>query len=88
MRISVVDPRELGMAELARWRALQEAGPSLDNPFLSPEFTRRGGPSWLRCSGTERLRDGGHRAGSIGHLETVRPKGLPELGNLAPDSVC
>jgi CelD/BcsL family acetyltransferase involved in cellulose biosynthesis len=39
MRISVVDPRELGMAELARWRALQEASPSLDNPFLSPEFT-------------------------------------------------
>jgi CelD/BcsL family acetyltransferase involved in cellulose biosynthesis len=39
MRISVIEPRELGMAELARWRALQEASPSLDDPFLSPEFT-------------------------------------------------
>lgn len=39
MRISVVDPRELGRAEQTRWRALQEASQSLDNPFLSPEFT-------------------------------------------------
>ena len=39
MRVSVVDPRELGTAEQARWRVLQEASPSLDNPFLSPEFT-------------------------------------------------
>jgi hypothetical protein len=39
MRISVLDPPESGMAELAPWRALQEASPSLDNPFLLPELT-------------------------------------------------
>jgi CelD/BcsL family acetyltransferase involved in cellulose biosynthesis len=39
MRISVVDPRELSTAQQARWRALQDASPPLDNPFLSPEFT-------------------------------------------------
>ncbi|MEU8268708.1 GNAT family N-acetyltransferase [Sphaerisporangium sp. NPDC049002] len=39
MRISVVHPRELGPSEAARWRALQSGDPSLDSPFLSPEFT-------------------------------------------------
>ena len=39
MRITVVHPRELGATEVTRWRALQEAAPAFDNPFLSPEFT-------------------------------------------------
>ncbi|GII91479.1 GNAT family N-acetyltransferase [Sinosporangium siamense] len=39
MRVSVVHPRDLGEPEVARWRALQAANPSFDNPFLSPEFT-------------------------------------------------
>ncbi|WP_214412184.1 GNAT family N-acetyltransferase [Sphaerisporangium fuscum] len=39
MRISVVHPRELGPSETARWRVLQNDAPSLDSPFLSPEFT-------------------------------------------------
>lgn len=39
MRISVVHPRELGPAETALWRTLQNADPALDSPFLSPEFT-------------------------------------------------
>lgn len=38
MKISVVRPRELGGPERARWRELQKADPSLDNPFLSVEF--------------------------------------------------
>ncbi|GAA5055693.1 CelD/BcsL family acetyltransferase involved in cellulose biosynthesis [Thermocatellispora tengchongensis] len=38
MNISVVRPRDLGAAETARWRELQKASPSLDNPFLSVEF--------------------------------------------------
>ncbi|GLW12348.1 hypothetical protein Misp01_74760 [Microtetraspora sp. NBRC 13810] len=39
MRISVVPPRDLGVQEVSRWRALQDADPAFDNPFLSPEFT-------------------------------------------------
>jgi CelD/BcsL family acetyltransferase involved in cellulose biosynthesis len=39
MRVSVIRPRELGEAELNRWRAIQQADPAFDNPFLSPEFT-------------------------------------------------
>ncbi|NUR88294.1 MAG: GNAT family N-acetyltransferase [Nonomuraea sp.] len=39
MRVTVVHPRELGGPEVSRWRALQEADPAFDNPFLSPEFT-------------------------------------------------
>lgn len=39
MRITLVHPRDLGRPEVDRWRALQEADPSFDNPFLSPEFT-------------------------------------------------
>ncbi|WP_193318518.1 GNAT family N-acetyltransferase [Nonomuraea phyllanthi] len=39
MRVTLALPRELGQPELSRWRELQEADPSLDSPFLSPEFT-------------------------------------------------
>ncbi|MFI6323501.1 GNAT family N-acetyltransferase [Nonomuraea sp. NPDC050556] len=39
MRIALVHPRELEGPEVIRWRALQEADPAFDNPFLSPEFT-------------------------------------------------
>ena len=39
MKITVVHPAELGESEVARWRSIQRATPSLANPFLSPEFT-------------------------------------------------
>lgn len=39
VRVSPIRPRELGSAELARWRELQGGDPSLQNPFLAPEFT-------------------------------------------------
>ncbi|GAA3666896.1 GNAT family N-acetyltransferase [Nonomuraea antimicrobica] len=39
MRVTLALPRELGRPEVSRWRALQEAAPCFDNPFLSPEFT-------------------------------------------------
>ncbi|MGW4420971.1 GNAT family N-acetyltransferase [Streptosporangium sp. NPDC004631] len=39
MRVSIVHPRDLGAPDISRWRALQEADPAFDNPFLSPEFT-------------------------------------------------
>jgi CelD/BcsL family acetyltransferase involved in cellulose biosynthesis len=39
MKITVVHPSELGQSELARWRSIQRATPTLANPFLSPEFT-------------------------------------------------
>lgn len=38
MKITVVRPNDLGDYERARWRELQKADPSLDNPFLSVEF--------------------------------------------------
>ncbi|MGW3348116.1 GNAT family N-acetyltransferase [Nonomuraea rubra] len=38
MNIQVVRPGELGDSERARWRELQKADRSLDNPFLSVEF--------------------------------------------------
>ena len=39
MTIVIVRPEDLGESEISRWRELQEANPSLDNPFLSVEFT-------------------------------------------------
>ncbi|SCG68608.1 GNAT family N-acetyltransferase [Micromonospora inositola] len=39
MQISVVRPSELGPAEVAEWRQMQESQPRLHNPFLAPEFT-------------------------------------------------
>jgi CelD/BcsL family acetyltransferase involved in cellulose biosynthesis len=36
--ITIVRPGELGPPEIARWRELQVASPSLDNPFLSVDF--------------------------------------------------
>jgi CelD/BcsL family acetyltransferase involved in cellulose biosynthesis len=40
MRVEVVHPRELGEAQIRRWRAIQDADPLLGNPFLAPEFTQ------------------------------------------------
>ncbi|MFG2333879.1 GNAT family N-acetyltransferase [Streptomyces sp. NPDC048604] len=40
MNVTVITPDELGEAELTAWRAMQEATPALDSPFLSPEFTQ------------------------------------------------
>ncbi|WP_406045320.1 GNAT family N-acetyltransferase [Micromonospora sp. NBC_00898] len=39
MQISIVRPSELGPAEVAEWRQMQESLPRLRNPFLAPEFT-------------------------------------------------
>ncbi|MFC5815886.1 GNAT family N-acetyltransferase [Nonomuraea harbinensis] len=39
MQVTLAHPRELGDAEISRWRALQESDTAFDNPFLSPEFT-------------------------------------------------
>ncbi|GII03974.1 GNAT family N-acetyltransferase [Planobispora takensis] len=38
MNISIVRPGDLGETEISRWRDLQGADASLDNPFLSVEF--------------------------------------------------
>ena len=40
MNVTVITPDELGATELTAWRAMQEATPALDSPFLSPEFAR------------------------------------------------
>src|SRR4051812_38942706 len=39
-RATVVRPRDLGDAEVERWRALQSTDRELQNPFLSPAFAR------------------------------------------------
>ncbi|MFI0451642.1 GNAT family N-acetyltransferase [Actinomadura sp. 6N118] len=39
MKISIVRPRDLGEAEVKRWRDLQLTDPDLSSPFLAPEFT-------------------------------------------------
>lgn len=39
MRVTVVRPDDLGLAEIDLWRAWQSPESGLDNPFLSPEFT-------------------------------------------------
>jgi CelD/BcsL family acetyltransferase involved in cellulose biosynthesis len=39
VRVTLVKPADLGDPELARWRQMQHADPTLANPFLSPEFT-------------------------------------------------
>jgi CelD/BcsL family acetyltransferase involved in cellulose biosynthesis len=38
VRITVVEPSELGENELAAWRTFQLRTPALGNPFLAPEF--------------------------------------------------
>jgi CelD/BcsL family acetyltransferase involved in cellulose biosynthesis len=38
MRIEAVAPSALSAADVERWRALQAADPSLDSPFLSPDW--------------------------------------------------
>jgi CelD/BcsL family acetyltransferase involved in cellulose biosynthesis len=44
LRVSVIRPGDLGLAEIADWQAMQLATPSLANPFLSPEFAVAVGP--------------------------------------------
>jgi CelD/BcsL family acetyltransferase involved in cellulose biosynthesis len=38
VKVTVVQPADLGDSEIARWRDLQAADPRLVNPFLTPEF--------------------------------------------------
>jgi CelD/BcsL family acetyltransferase involved in cellulose biosynthesis len=38
MRVDLIHPSDLGVAEVASWHGMQRASPSLANPFLAPEF--------------------------------------------------
>jgi CelD/BcsL family acetyltransferase involved in cellulose biosynthesis len=38
MQISIVRPGDLGLDDIAAWRAMQRCTPALANPFLSLEF--------------------------------------------------
>jgi CelD/BcsL family acetyltransferase involved in cellulose biosynthesis len=38
MAVNLIRPDELGPAEIATWHSMQQATPSLADPFLSPEF--------------------------------------------------
>ena len=40
MRLETIHPRELGPAELARWRAHQRANVALRSPYLTPEWAQ------------------------------------------------
>jgi CelD/BcsL family acetyltransferase involved in cellulose biosynthesis len=39
MKVTVIRPNELGAAEIAAWRAMQQSSPEFTNPFLSAGFT-------------------------------------------------
>ena len=43
MRVVITHPGELGAAEVAAWHAMQQATPSLANPFLAAEFAAAAG---------------------------------------------
>ena len=38
MRVQLIHPGELGPSEISAWRAMQRATPSLNNPFLTPDY--------------------------------------------------
>jgi CelD/BcsL family acetyltransferase involved in cellulose biosynthesis len=40
VRIETVHPKDLGEAEIARWRALQSADAALASPYLTPDWAR------------------------------------------------
>lgn len=76
MQISVVRPSELGAAEVAEWRQMQESQPRLQNPFLAPEFTLAVG----RSRPTARvavLQDGREIVGFFPHDVRHRVIGVP-----------
>jgi CelD/BcsL family acetyltransferase involved in cellulose biosynthesis len=76
VRISVVAPSELGPAELAAWRAMQEADLRLASPFLAPEFTlavARHRPG----ARVAVLEDDGRIVGFFPHHESRRVIGRP-----------
>ncbi len=40
VRVETIHPKELGPAEIARWRALQNASAALSSPYLAPEWAQ------------------------------------------------
>ncbi|MFF8293213.1 GNAT family N-acetyltransferase [Streptomyces sp. NPDC016309] len=73
MDITVIAPDELGAAESAAWRAMQEATPVLESPFLSPEFAQAVG-NWRRGARVAVLSEA---AGPVGFFPfECRPFGL------------
>ena len=80
MKITVVRPAELSENEILRWRELQKASPSLDNPFLSVEFTLAMGRlrSYVHVAVIE---DSDHIAGCL--VITVAVTAMAELARAA-----
>ena len=83
MRVSVIPPGDLGKVELARWRAIQQADPAFDNPFLSPEFNRIT-VGELRDQGARRraLRRARHRGCFLSRSSAIRWLGKPVAAGL------
>ena len=78
MEVTVVRPDELGTDEVAAWHALQDQGPELRNPFLSPEFAVTAGqlaPSARVAVVEEAGRTAGFFAFELGRLGSARPVG-------------
>lgn len=81
MKITVVRPQDLGEAESHRWREIQKASPSLDNPFLSVDFALAMGRlrDHVRVAVIE---DGGEIAGFLPHERHGFGVGRPLGGHL------
>ncbi|HEY3902888.1 MAG TPA: GNAT family N-acetyltransferase [Streptosporangiaceae bacterium] len=78
MRISVVQPSELGPGEIGAWHAMQDQGEEFRNPFLSPEFAVAAGqvvPDARVAVVEEAGRPAGFFAFELGRLGSARPVG-------------
>lgn len=82
MRVDVIHPSELGPAEIASWHGMQQSTPSLDHPFLSPEFAIAVG-HFRRKSQVAILRDGQRTIGYFPFEKRRLGVGVPVSGWLS-----
>jgi CelD/BcsL family acetyltransferase involved in cellulose biosynthesis len=77
VRLETIHPKELGPAEIARWRALQHARDELRSPYLTPEWAQTIGA--VRADARVCVIDGGR-----GFLGVQRPSRFAAMGLGAP----
>ena len=77
MRLETIHPKELGPAELARWRAHQRANVALRSPYLTPEWAQLMGAA--RDDARVCVMDGG-----VGFLGAQRLSRFAAMGLGAP----
>ncbi|HEX3955614.1 MAG TPA: GNAT family N-acetyltransferase [Trebonia sp.] len=83
MRVQLIHPSELGPSEICAWRAMQRATPSLNNPFLSPDYAIAVG-SFRPQSRVAVLMDGNHITGFFPFEKRRLGIGVPISGWLSP----